>query len=417
MKHRLLVLVLALSAAGMTAQKKELKIAEKAFKKKDFQATLVQLEKTAPLLADAAPKLKEKYYYLKAASLYAEGTLPDQEAQAGKAFLELLAFEKKSGTDKYRAKAGLAINQIVQRSATQGSDLYKSKDYKAAAEKFELVYSLSKRDTSYLENAAMASYFAKEYDRSIALYKELLRIGYTGIYTQYKALSTANGEAVFFDSKSAMDQQVKLKLCASPEVVISQSRTGEIAKNIAFSYIAKGEQDAALKAIEDAKKIYPNDYTLIISEANIYFKLGNKQKFLELLKKAIELKPEDPQLHYNVGVLTLEQGYDEEAIEHFKEAIRLQPDHADAYNNIGVAILEKEKPIVEEMNNNLSDFDKYDALMLKQKKVYREALPYYEKALEYSPKSEGIMKTLIGLYELLGLYKQQKATQATLDAL
>ena len=246
---------------------------------------------------------------------------------------------------------------------------------------------------------------------------KLLEIGYTGIKTQYKAESKINGESVFFNSKKDMDKQVMMKVVIHPEVVVSESRAGGIAKNIALSYIAKGDEQGALKAIEDAKKIFPDDYTLIISEANIYFKLGDNEKFLSGLKRAIELRPDDPQLYYNIGVLTLEQGYVEEAIASFEKAIELRPDFADAYNNIGVAILDETKAIVDEMNKNLNDFKKYDELMVKQKAVYKKALPYFEQSVEHDPKNESVMKTLIGLYELLEMYDKQKAMQAKVNAL
>ena len=417
MKNKFLLLLSLFLSFGATAQKKELKTAEKALKKKDYAASSDQLQLAQPLLENAAPKLIEKYYYLKAAALFEDGTNSAQEELAGEAYLELLRFQKESGMNKYGQKAAEDLSRIVQSAVAKGSALYNGQNYKEAAQKFELVYALSKKDTSFLENAALASFYAKKYDQSISLYKKLLSIGYTGITTQYKATNALNGEDMYFNSQKDMDNQVRLKLASAPEVLVSESRTGNIAKNIALSYIAKGDQDAALKAIDDAKKIFPNDYTLIISEANIYFKLGDNKKFLELLKKAIELKPNDPQLHYNVGVLTLEQGYAEEAISHFQNAIRLKPDYSDAYNNIGVSILEKTKPIIEEMNNNLSDFDKYDELLLQQKEVYLEALPYYENALKYNEKSPEIMKTLIGLYELLEMYDKQKATKSKLDAL
>jgi tetratricopeptide (TPR) repeat protein len=214
-----------------------------------------------------------------------------------------------------------------------------------------------------------------------------------------------------------MDTSVGLKTVSSPLTYQTESRTGTVAKNIALSYIEKGDNQGALDAISEAKKLFPNDYTLVISEANIYYKLGDNKKFLEGLKEAITIKPNDPQLYYNVGVLTLEQGYAEEAIKSFTKATELKPDYADAYNNIGVAILERTKPIVDEMNENLSNFKKYDALNLKQKEVYRDALPYFEKTLELKPKNEGTLKTLINLYELLEMYDKQKTTKARLDAL
>jgi len=242
-------------------------------------------------------------------------------------------------------------------------------------------------------------------------------MGYTGIDTQYRAKSTLNDEYIYFGSKKEMDNQVIMKAAKQPEVVQTESRTGDIAKNIALSYIAKGDEKGALEAIAEAKRSFPKDYTLVISEANIYYRLGDNEKFLSGLKEAISIKPNDPQLYYNVGVLTLEQGYVEEAIKAFAKATELKPNYADAYNNIGVAILEKTKPIIEEMNNNLSNFKKYDALNLKQKEVYREALPYFEKTLELKPKNDGTLKTLEGLYELLEMYDKQKAIKARLDAL
>ena len=75
------------------------------------------------------------------------------------------------------------------------------------------------------------------------------------------------------------------------------------------------------------------------------------------------------------------------------------------------------KPIVEEMNNNLSNFDKYDALLLKQKAVCREALPYYEKAYEYNPKSADLVRTLASLYEILEMYDKQKEMRTLLESM
>jgi tetratricopeptide (TPR) repeat protein len=415
MKNIFLLLLSLFLSFGATAQKKELKAAEKALKKKNYATSLDQLEVVSSLLENAAPKLIEKYYYLKAAALFEDGTNSKQEELAGEAYLELLRFQKESGMKKYGQKAAEDLSRIVQSAAAKGSTLYNGQKYNQAAQKFELVYALSKKDTSYLEYAALASLYAKNYDQSITLYKKLLSIGYTGITTQYKATDALNGEDRYFNSQKEMDKYVKLEMASAPEVLVLDSRTN-IAKNIASSYSAKGDQDAALKAIDDAKKIFPNDYTLIISEANIFLKSGDNKKSSELFKKAIEFKPNDPQLHFNVGVLTSKQGYAEEAISHFQNAIRLKPDYSDAYYSIGVLITEKEISIIEEMNKT-SDFDRYDELLLKRKEVYLEALPYYENALKYNEKSPEIMKTLIGLYESLEMYDKQKETKSKLDAL
>lgn len=443
-------------SVSVFAQKKELKLAEKSFKKKEYEAAIQQLKEVEPLLVSADDKLKEKYYYLNAMSIYGNSgevkkiIVPDSSGNAKKkgkkgkgnsgktkhtvhamdaiqvtekdklsalAFQELIAFEKKSGADKYLKEAENKLLKLVQKYAKSGSNKYKSKKFKEASEEFEMVYTLSKLDTSFLDNAALSSFYNKNYTRAIELYQILLDIGYTGIATQYRAKSKINDEFIYYANKKDMDNAVILKTAYSPEVIQTESRTGDIAKNIALSYIAKGDEKGALNAIAEAKKSFPNDYTLVISEANIYYKLGDNEKFLAGLKEAISIKPNDPQLYYNVGVLTLEQGYVDESIMAFKKAVELKPDYADAYNNIGVAILERTKPIIEEMNKNLSNFKKYDALNLQQKEVYKDALPYFEKTLEIRPKNEGTLSTLIGLYEILEMYDKQKETKLKLDTL
>ena len=361
-------MMLAISIS-VFAQKKELKVAEKSLKKKEYAAAQEQLKAVEPLLEAADDKLKEKYYYIKAKSIYGDGKSWKNDKPAGLAFKELIEFEKESGQKKYLKEAETTLSTIVQKFAKSGSKMYKEEKYKNASYQFEMVYTLSKQDTSFLDNAALSAFLDKNYDRSIRFYKQLLEIGYTGIATQYRAKSKINDEYVYFATKKEMDNQIILKAATQPEVYQTESRTGDIAKNIALSYIAKGDEQGALDAIAEAKKSFPNDYTLVISEANIYYKLGDNEKFLEGLKEAISIKPNDPQLYYNVGVLTLEQGYVDESIKAFEKAVELKPDYADAYNNIGVAILERTKPIVEEMNKNLSNFKKYDALNAKQKEV------------------------------------------------
>ena len=68
--------------------------------------------------------------------------------------------------------------------------------------------------------------------------------------------------------------------------------------------------------------------------------------------------------------------------------------------NLAITILKEEQKIVEEMNKNLSDFKKYDALQQKQKEVYKKALPYLEKADELE-RTEDTVRTLLNMYDVL----------------
>ena len=64
-------------------------------------------------------------------------------------------------------------------------------------------------------------------------------------------------------------------------------------------------------------------------------------------------------------------------------------------------MLAEEKAIVDEMNNNLSDFDKYDELQEKQKKLYEKALPYLIKLIVLRDHLNTV-KMLLNIYDTLG---------------
>ena len=119
-----------------------------------------------------------------------------------------------------------------------------------------------------------------------------------------------------------------------------------------------------------------------MTQGNIYLKLDKKDKFAEIMKEAIQQDPTNPVLYFNVGVINQEQGKIEEAKVNYKKAIELDASYSDAYLNMGSALLEKDKALVEEMNNNLSNFKKYDAIKAKQVTLFKEVIPYYEKAYE-----------------------------------
>jgi len=413
MRKQFIVVSALLMGMAVSAQKNEIKTAEKAVKSSDYPAALAALSQAESLINEGnAKKYKAKFLYLKAMATYANGASKDNES-IGKAFNEVISYEKTAGKQKYSEEVGGLLNTLINEVAGKSSDLYNeaiaSKDlatFKSAADGFKEVFLLSPSDTAFVENAGMAYFAAKEYDQSMEVYKSLLDMGYTGIKTEYKAKNKETGAVQFFNDEKAMKFQVKLGMVIEPETVVRESRKSSLLTRIAKIYIAKGDNDNALAAIGEARKANPDDYSLLIDEANVYYHKGNTQKFKEKLEEAITINPTDPTLYYNVGVMNLDQKNVDDAIRNFKKAIELKPDYGDAYNNIGAAMLQKAEPVIEEMNKNSMNFDKYDAIKAnKLDPIYKEALPYYEKSYELNP-SDSVKATLNGLYENLEMDKR-----------
>jgi tetratricopeptide (TPR) repeat protein len=414
------VLLLASVMIGFTAvgQKKELKNAEKALKKGDYTATSAALDMAQPLLEAAADdKLTAKYLFLRSQVIYGDGMDALRYEEAGSAFSELLAYEEERNETEYSLRVADQLNALITNSSNSAVEAYNSGDYKSAAKAYYEVYRLSPKDTSFLENAGLAAYFDKDYRTSIQYFESLLDMGYTGIFTEYKAKSVTDGGIQRFASQEDLDAQVKLGLVTEPEVVLNPSRQPGIVKNLAFNYMALNENEKALELFKAAREKDPNNYDLVINEANLYFRMGENEKFKELLQLAVSLNPTDPNLHYNIGVMNLETGDLDAAIVNFQTAVDLKPDYAEAYINMGAVTLQKAEPIVEQMNENLSNFDKYDALQLKQIEYYKEAIPYFEAAFEIDPTNKSVAQTLVGIYEQTEMYDEQKVMQAKIDAM
>jgi tetratricopeptide (TPR) repeat protein len=99
------------------------------------------------------------------------------------------------------------------------------------------------------------------------------------------------------------------------------------------------------------------------------------------------------------------EGKIEDAVGYYKKAIELDPEYGDAYMNLAIAMLGKEKGLVEEMNKNLSNFKKYDALQAEQKELYKSALPFLMKA-DSIKRSLQTVKTLLNIYDTLRMEKE-----------
>jgi tetratricopeptide (TPR) repeat protein len=406
MKKTLLILSAFLISMTVFGQKDELKAAQKAIDAKNYAAAITSLNQAEGLIANAEQKEVAQYYYLNALALYKNGAGTEVE-KINDAFKKLISYETETKV-KYTPEIQQLSANLASNTANRASTAYKTAtqteadaDYALAAKDFYLVYVLSPTDTMYLDNAALIYNKAKDYKTSSELYEKLLDLNYTGISTSYIATNKDDGQDVVYNDEKSMNMQVKLGLAINPRTELNESRRNIIYKYLAENYVELGEMDKALEVIAKGREEFPTSYELLISEANIYFKKGNNAKFKELLEEAIRMNPTDPNLYYNVGVMNLDQKNIDEAMRNFEKAIELKPDFAEAYQNMGTAIIDKTLPIVEEMNNSLNDFNKYDKLQAKQFEIYREALPYYEKAYELNKNSIGVVQTLLGLYENL----------------
>jgi tetratricopeptide (TPR) repeat protein len=420
MKKQIILLLALFLSMTTFAQKDELKDAEKAIKKQDYAAAKSSLSQAESLIAGADDKTKAKFYYLKGETYAALAkTAPTTEnfETAANSFNTLFDVEKASSSSKYSSLAEPTLQTLVSDVSARGIKSYQDQNYEVAKGQLYEVFVLSPKDTVFLEYAANAAYLAKDYDASLDYFTQLKDLGYTGITTEYTAKNVETGEVENLGTKANMDLMVKTKQYVDPKVTTTESKTPSIIKNIAYTHVEMGNTDKAIAAIKDARKLDPSDVNLILTEANLQIKLGNKDEFANLMNDAIAMDPNNPVLYFNLGVISGEQGDVEKAKEYYRKAIEINPEYVDAYINLGSAMLEKDKALVEEMNKNLNNFDKYDIVKAKQVDLYKEVIPVYEKA--YSLKSDDVdtIRTLMSLYENAGMDEKFQEMRVLYDAM
>jgi len=420
MKKQIIVALAILVSTLSFAQKDEIKAAEKAIKSGNFADAKSAISSAEGLIGSTDDKTKAKFYLLKGQALYANGTGSGQDIDAAIESLNMVAkVEGENG--KHAVEVAELKQAMLSNFLTKGQSTLEEKQFAKSSDNFEKAYHMSPKDTIFLYYAASTAVSGQDYDKALEIYKELKNIKYKGVDIQFTAVNKETNEVENFDNKNLRDISVKAGTHIKPEDKKGESKSSEIVKNIALIYIAKGENEKAAAAMKDARKENPDDLGLLISEANVLLKLGDKEGFKNLMEEATTKDPNNPELQYNLGVIAAEGGDNESAMNYYQKAIELKPDYADAHNNMAVIILGKDQQIIEKMNalgNSAADNKKYDEYKSQRLDVYREALPHLETAFKLSP-NVFVAKTMMNIYSAIddtAKFKEMKAKVEELES-
>lgn len=469
-KYVLLASALLISVSNF-AQKNEIKAAEKALKSGNAVEARTLLQQAEPLLTAATDAEKAQFLFVKgniALDLATKNIETSKNlSEAAKAFQDLVAAEKATGKSKYTSQATTSISDIKNKlvnsaveSATNGKTIYDKCDVEGknnkidqyysninatnekenkrlieeikaeikkcesernasfilAAKKLKTVYDLDNADLEKLYYAASYAVNGSDYDTALSYYKELKDKNYSGEGTSYYAKSLISDQEEMFGTKAERDKMVAIKSHKDPRDEKIPSKKGEIYKNIALIYVQQGKNDEAKKSLSEARAANPDDTSLAMAEADLYLKLEDYTMYKKIVTEVLEKNPNDADLLYNLGVISSKtNGADAEA--YYKKAIAIKPDYTNAYLNLAILKLDGEKAIIDEMNKlgtSEKDNKRYEVLKAKREGIFKEALPYLEKAYQLNPANEDVSATLLNVYGALEMTAEKKALKAKL---
>jgi len=262
-------------------------------------------------------------------------------------------------TNKMKFVGNTALNS--------GVNLFNEKKYKEAYEMFtgarDAMAVIGITDTLAMYNMALSSERGEQYERAAKHYEECAAIGYRGA-SMYSFIS--------------------------------------------YAYQKAEQPEKALAAIKTGREMYPDDNNLIISELNNFLREGKFEEAKDNLLLAIEKTPDNPVLYFSLGsvydnlrskkeVDTEKQDMFDKAKAAYIKAISLDAEYFDANYNLGALYFNYG---VEKNNNLPLDMPKkeYDKAKSDIDLIFKEAIPYLEKANELKPDDVNTLNSLAQLY-------------------
>lgn len=410
MRTRFLLAGLALATSISFGQKKEIKKAEKAIKSNEYNEALAYLNEAEPSLGSADNEMKAQFYAARG-----EATMNIGKKDHAKLLASAEAFQKAIALDPNIETQLQTQLQNLRAALINGAVLdQNAENYQNAIAKLYASYTVSK-DPADLYFAAGNAVNDKDYETALKYYQMLLDMNYSGVEEEFVATNKVSGEVTPFESKNVRDISVKSGEYIKPEIRKTDSKKGEILRNMTLIYIEQGNSEKATALMKEARSENPTDVFLMRADADMSYKMGDIARYNELMGKIVASDPDNPEIYFNLGVGSAQIGNNEKAIEYYTRALELKPDYEGALINMAVLKLAGEDKMVEEMNklgNSAADNKRYDELKNKRKAIYTETLPFLERAYKLNPNNKEVIRTLMNMYSQLGndaKYKEMKA--------
>jgi tetratricopeptide (TPR) repeat protein len=332
-----------------------------------------------------------------------------------KSMNSVIDFEKQSGKQVYTKKIAEDVVFLKPSLTNYAVALADKSQYKESSSVLKSIYDMDKKDLEKLYYAANYAINAKDYDMALADYQELKSTNYTGEATLFLAINKATKTEESFGSIAERELYIKAGTHEKPRTDKIPSKKPEIYRTIAIILIEQGKIEEAKVALKEARVANPDDASLILAEADIYYKANDLVAYKKLINEAIEKKPNDASLYYNLGVTTSGKDQVEESEKYYKKAIELDSNYFEAYSNLAELKLRKDEKLVKEMNKlttSAKDAKRYAVIKSERETMFKSVIPYLEKAYELKPSNEDVSKLLLSVYGALDMTDKAKNLKA-----
>jgi len=306
-------------------------------------------------------------------------------AKAAEAFARAKELDTENKFEKEINEGFISLAAANYNEAVKG---YNAKTYDIAGDLFAEAYEYAKKgniiDTNSIYNCAIAYNLAKLPAKAERYYELLINLDY-------------NKPAVYSEYSNILNE------------------LGQLEK--ATATIAKG------------RELFPEDYAVLISEANIFLKTNQTEKALFNLETALAFENSNYSIYHSIGAMynmifidtlkTEEERFSayEKSVEAYKKVISLEPTYFDAVYNLGAIIFNKGVYFLERADALPFGDKNYDNWKKTGDEFLVEALPFLEQALVLNPEDNSTLYSLKQIYSRTGEMDKYKVVNDKLQDL
>lgn len=199
----------------------------------------------------------------------------------------------------------------------------------------------------------------------------------------------------------------------------SQMGEGAVYHYMVESYNKLKKPEKALEMINEGRKLFPSDQSLVYDAINYYIGINQLEKLDEILETAITKDPKNKSLYYIKGKMYeglvenyLKEGKRDEAAKqtanaqtYYNKALEIDPKYFDPLYSLGALTYNKAAGITTEMNKlgmSKADQKRYDELQAEMKSLFDTALPFFERAEALNPNDASTLTALKEIYAKKG---------------
>lgn len=270
-----------------------------------------------------------------------------------------------------------------------------------------------------LFNAAVSEYQAAKYDKALEYYQLTSKLIPLDTKGDLKTININEDLVLQYSYYAAMAKgDTKLTKEYITKLIDHNFNDPKIFSALAKVHLDELDTTSALKALATGRERFSTDQDLMNMELDIYLKQGKTDILLKKLADAIAADDQN-KIYYFARAATYEKlGKADLAELDYLKSVELDPEYYDANFNLGVLQVNKARPVIEQLQKTYKKVEQ-DALDLKIKKFYSDALKYFEKCWEIGvpngdkKESYDLVENMQRLYKNVG----NEAKEAEMKAL